>query len=283
MLFKLHKKCSNKQGISPAISTVIITGAMFAIVSVSFFFANNFLWTRVAEGEFNSSKQLMQTIGLQIDDVAWTVGRTETVTYGSQYGDIVFGPSALSYTITVNRSGYSPYSIPVETGALMFNFPTSRYSITNNYFENIYPEQTDSLTLTGTSAPVARVFALERVPLADGSYIRVVVAPTIRVLYSSITTGDSTTNYIRMYLPALNLGEFPRYTKSITLTSESLDARTFHDVTGVTVEVNYDDGSVMDFAFSNFTFGSEQTLSIPSGEVVLELYLSEVSVGFGIN
>ncbi len=213
MLFKLHKKCSNKQGISPAISTVIITGAMVAILSVTLVFANNFLWTRVAEGEFNSSKQLMQTIGLQIDDVAWTVGRTETVTYGSQYGDIVFGPSALSYTITVNRSGYSPYSIPVETGALMFNFPTSRYSITNNYFENIYPEQTDSLTLTGTSAPVARVFALERVPLADGSYIRVVVAPTIRVLYSSITQewATQTNKYIEC-ICRLNLGEFPRYT-----------------------------------------------------------------------
>ncbi|MFA5363647.1 MAG: hypothetical protein WC325_00505, partial [Candidatus Bathyarchaeia archaeon] len=231
MLFKLAKKRSNKRGISPAISTVIMTGAMVAILSVTLVFANNFLWTRVAEGEFNSSFQLMQTVGLQIDDVAWTVGRTETMTYGSQYGDVVFGPSALNYTINVEHGEVSYPPISVETGVLMFNFPTSRYSIANNYFENIYPKQIDSLTLNGTSAPVARVFALEKVPLADGSYIRVVVVPTVRVLNSSITTSGSTTNYIRVYLPVLSLGEFPRYTKSITLTSESLDAQTFHDVT----------------------------------------------------
>ncbi|PVX24021.1 MAG: hypothetical protein CW691_08870 [Candidatus Bathyarchaeum sp.] len=284
VLFKFDNKRSGKRGVSPAISTVIMTGAMVAILAVTLGFANNFLWTRVAEGDFNSSKQLMQTVGYQIDDVAWTSGRTETVNYGSQYGDVLFQESALTYNVTVHRNSLPDYVVTAETGALMFVFPTSRYSISNDYFENIFPSQTSSLIMNGTSAPVARVFALEKLPMADGNYIRVVVVPSVRVLNSTIITSGSTTNYIRMYLPVLTAGEAPRLSQSITLTGESLDARTLNDITGITVGVSYDDGSVIDFAFSQFNFGSEENLSLATeGKIVLELYLSEVSVGIGVN
>jgi hypothetical protein len=285
LLLKVHKKRSGKQGISPAISSVILTGAMVAILSVALVFANNFLWSRVAEGDFDSSKQLMQSVGLQIDDVAWTVGRTETILYASQYGAVMFAPSALTYTVTVNG-----VSTPYETGALMFNLPTSRYSVTNNYWERIFPVQDESLTLKGTSAPVARVFVVERLPMADGSYIRVVVAPSIRVLYSSINTSISTC-YIRMYLPVLNAGAAPRLSQSITLTGESVNAHTVNDVTSISVTVDFPSAaSGLDSVFFNFPDNSE-LLDVPSmgslpseyDNVVFELYLSEVSVDFGLN
>ena len=278
---KFYKKRSGKKAVSPAISTVILTGAMVAILSVASGFANNFLWSRVAEGEFDSSKQLMQTVGLQIDDVAWTVGRTETILYASQYGEVVFVPSALTYNVTVNGE-----SEQYETGALMFNLPTSRYSITNNYWERIFPDPDESLTLKGTSAPVARVFEVERLPMPDGSYIRVVVAPSIRVLYSSINTSISSTYYIRMYLPVLNAGEAPRLSQSITLTGESVNAHTVNEVTSISVAVAFpSEGSGLDSVFFNFPGENPEDIPVPSGydNVVLELYLSEVSVDFGLN
>jgi len=282
-MFNVHKKRSGNKAVSPAISTVIMMGAMVAILSVTLVFANDFLWSSVAEGDFNSSKQLMHTVGLQIDDVAWTMGRTETIVYASQYGEVVFNPLALNYTITVDRDGALPsYNISRVTGAVMFNFPTSRYTLNDGYWENISPAQNGYLTLKGTSAPVARIFAVEKVPMADGSYIRVVVAPAVRVLNSSITTSGSKTNYVRMYLPVLSAGEAPRLSESITLTGESLDALTISDVVGINVTVSFQDGSDFDSAFFNFPFDSED-VSIPSGDVILELYLSEVSVGFGIN
>lgn len=284
VLFKFARKRSGKRGVSPVVSTVIMTGAMVAILSVTLIFANNFLWTRVAEGDFNSSKELMQTVALQIDDVAWTVGRTETTSYGSQYGNVIFQQSALTYNVTVGRDGEPNYVVSCESGAVMFVFPTSSYTLTNDYFENIYPNQMSSLILSGTSAPVARVFAVEKVPMADGSYVRVVAVPAIRVLTSFINTSLSSTYYVRMYIPVLNQGETPRLSQSITLTGESLDARTINDVANITVGVSYENGSVIDFAFSNFLFESEEDISIPMGvDVVLELYLSEVSVGFGVN
>jgi hypothetical protein len=279
---KFHKKSSGKKAVSPVVSTVIMTGAIVAILSVALVFANNFLWSRVAEGEFDSSKQFMQAVGLQIDDVAWTMGRTETIRYSSQYGEVMFAPSALTYSISVNEGAPEQY----ETGALMFNLPTSRYSITNDYFERIFPVQDEYLTLTGTSAPVARVFVVEKLPMADGSYIRVVVVPAVRVLYSEIKTSATITSYIRMYLPVLSVGEAPRLSQSITLSGKSLNASTTSGVTSINVAVGFQEDSLFDFAFStegHFPFDLEQDLSVPSGDVVLEFYLSEVQVDFGLN
>jgi hypothetical protein len=287
VLFKVHKKRSGKKGISTAISSVIMTGAIVAIVSVALVFANNLLWSRVAEGDFDSSKQLMHTVGLQIDDVAWTVGRTETIRYASQYGEVVLEPLILNYTVTVG-DGVDVYNFSNLTGALMFNLLTSRYTVTNGYWARISPDQNDSLTLKGTSAPVARVFAVERMPMSDGSYIRVVVAPAIRVLFSSINTSVSSTYYIRMYLPVLVAGEAPRLSQSITLTGESLEAQTLNAVESVSVTVDFPreaSPANFDSAFFNFPGDNPEDITIPSGydNVVFELYLSEVSVEFGVN
>jgi len=281
MLFKLQKKHLKNRGVSPAISSVILTAAIIAILTVAMGFANNLLWSKIAEGEFDSSKQFMHTVGLQIDDVAWTVGRTETIGYASEYGEVVFLPSALTYTVSVNGD-----SEQYETGALMFNMPTSKYSISNDYWERIFPNQDESFTLKGTSAPVARVFVVERLPMADGRYLRVVVAPSVRVLYSSINTTVSSTYYVRMYLPVLNVGETPRLSQSITLTGQSINSHTANDVSSISVAVDFPSEDFdFDSAFFNFPGENSEDIPVPSGydNVVLELYLSEVSVEFGLN
>lgn len=287
-LFKVRKKRLSKRGMSPVISSVIMTGAMVAILSVALVFANNLLWSKVAEGDFDSSRQLMQTVGLQIDDVAWTIGRTETIRYASQYGGIEFEPSVLTYNVTVVTSTATSEFLNT-TGALMFNLPTSRYSISDDYWERIFPDPDESLTLTGTSAPVARVFAVERTPMPDGKYIRVVAAPSIRVLFSSINSSDNT-YYVRMYLPVLSAGESPRLSQSITLTGESVKAHTLNNVQSISVAVDFPKGTSDDFDSAFFNFPSDSEVFDFSGfysagynNVVLELYVSEVSVGFGVS
>ena len=284
MFGKFRKKSSDKRGMSPVVSTVIMTGAMVVILGVALVFANNLLWSRVAEGDFDSSRQLMQSVALQIDDVAWTTGRTETIRYASQYGAIEFEANVLNYTVNVTV-GAVVHSYNYSTGALMFNIPTSRYSISDYYWERIFPETDENLTLKGTSAPVARVFAVERTPMPDGKYIRVVTAPSIRVLNSSITTGTST-YYIKIYLPVLNLTHSPRILQSITLTGESLNAHTINDVDSIDVTVSFPSvGSGFNSTFFNFPFDSE-TISVPSSgysNVVVEFYVSEVSVAFGVS
>jgi len=266
----------DKRAISPAISTTILTSAVIVMLLVTTTFANNYLSQRIAENEFSAMKQFMQTIGLQLDDVAWTIGRTQTVRYASTYGQVNFESPALNYAIYVNNVVVANFS----TGVLLFNMPTNRYNMGNEYTTRIFPASRSFLQ-QGTSAPVDQVFIIEIVPMNDGNYIRIVMAPSIRMLNSTITSGGTTKNYYNFYLPILKLGSAPRLSQSITLEGTTLNAMTKGDVTAVKVTVDFPRGSLgFDNSFFNFEH-LEEDVNVPTGSI-LEFYTSEVKLSLGL-
>jgi hypothetical protein len=256
---------------------------MVALITVALVFVNNRLWANVAESDFSSAKQFMQTIGLQIDDVAWTIGRKATVRYSSTYGTVNFLPSALNYTVYVNDQFFASYKV----GVLLFNIPVSRFSLYDGLYELIYPSLVSNLTFTGTSAPVARVFAVEKLtpPMSDGSFIRIVVAPSIRLLFSTTSASGTSTSYIRLYLPVLVRGSAQGSYQSVTLTGNSLTTSTKNQVTSVKVTVGFpSETSQQGFDASFFHFPSSyQVIPVPPGysDSVLEFYSGEVKVELG--
>jgi hypothetical protein len=278
MALKLTKQRRSNRAVSPAISTVIITGIMVALITVALAFASNFLLLRIAESEFSSAQQFMQTLGLQVDDVAWIVGRTETLRYSSKYGGVSFEP-ALNYTIYVNTTTQSNLKFYTNiTGIVCFNMPVSQYSLGDDYFGLIYPSSDDGFLLNETSSPVARVFEVEKLPMADGSFIRVVVAPTIRMLNLSIGSAQ----YIRLYLPILSQKGSPGNSQSITLTGESIETKTIEGVTGIKIQASFPlNLNGFDGSFFNFSPNPE-TISLAGG-AVLEIYVGGVDVAFGVH
>ncbi|MDI6690909.1 MAG: hypothetical protein QME50_03450 [Candidatus Bathyarchaeota archaeon] len=268
----------DERGVSPAISTIILTSAVVVLLLVAVVFANNFLTARMAENEFSAVKQFMQTVGLQVDDVAWIIGRTQTVRYASKYGQVNFETLALNYTVYVNGS---VYFVAYSTGILLFNMPISKYSVGNNYYESIFPSDSSFLQV-GSSAPVCYVYVIEKLPMDDGDYIRVVVAPIIRVLNSTISAGGEVKNYFKFYLPILSSGDHPRLSQSVTLTGRNVSVKTEDGVTSVKINVTFPKSSLgFDEGFFNFD-EIEETLSVPSGSVV-EFYTSEVVVSLGLH
>lgn len=275
MGLRVNKKRRNDKAVSPAISTVIITGTMVALISVALVFASNFLLLRMAESEFVSSKQFMQTLGLQIDDVAWVTGRTETIRYSAKYGDVAF-KNALNYTIYINTTTQTNRIFYTNTtGMICFNMPIKSYSVGNNYFETIYPSSNTGFLLTGASAPLAKVFALQKLAMSDGDFVRVVVSPTIRMLSLSI----GSTKYVRLYLPILSEGEAPRHSQSITLAGESV-SKLGETVTGIKIKVSF---PLVGFDNSFFKFPQTEQQIPLTGTTVLELYVGGVDVAFGVH
>jgi len=264
------KKGRRNRAVSPAISTVIVTGAVVSLVTVALAYANNLLLYRLAASEFDSSKQFMKTIGLQIDDVAWVVGLTETVRYSSRHGDVKL-ESALNYTIYVNDQVlYSNIS-----NIICFNMPTSQYSIANDYFELIYPSDNEFLS-EGSSAPVTRVSVVQRSPMADGSFVRLVDVPIIRMVQSTIAD----TTYVRLYLPILRIGETPRKSQSVSLTGNSIVTMIEEGVTEIKVELNFPQSSFDNFFFK-FPY-TEKSIALAES-AVLELYVGTIDVSLGVH
>jgi hypothetical protein len=251
---------------------------------VTIVFANNFLDARIAENEYSSNKQFMLTTGLQVDDVAWTIGRTQTVRYSSRYGNVKFEPSVLNYTFEVYDGSWRNV-LNTTTGIILYNMPTSMITYGNNYLERIFPSS-DSFLQNGTSAPVTTVFAVEKLPMDDGSYTRVVVAPLIRMLSS--TVGE--TSYVKFFLPFLNNGTNKYLSQSITLTGTDVNKVTIRNVTQVRITVAFPStaesrGFAQDFF--NFekqviTLNSASSPILPANSVV-ELYVGTVSVSLGLH
>ena len=272
----LNKSDRRDKAVSPAISTVILTSIIIVLMIVALAFANNLLASKIAESDFNSAKQFMHTIGLQVDDVAWTIGRTETVRYSSRYGQMQLLPQALKYTIQYQNESGGPYPlVSYEVGILLFNIPVSQYSLPDDYYEQIFPSS-NAFIQTGASAPVARVFAVEW--LQSGSFVRVVVAPCIRLLNSP---DGYSPFYVRLYLPLLTLGSPPGSAQSVTLTGSSVNATTINHVTSIDVTVSFPRSG---FDNSFFHFSNVYETIVPQGEnSVFEFYVAMVTASLGVH
>jgi hypothetical protein len=272
----------DKRAVSPAISTVILTAAVVVMILVAMGFANTFLDARMAENEFSTNKQFMLTTGLQIDDIAWTIGRTQTVRYSSKYGNIKFQSSAVNYTFEVNTGSGWTFLFSNATGMILFNIAVSTYSISNNYFERIMPSSNGSFLQQGPSAPVSQVFCVEKLPMIEGNYTRIVVVPSIRMLSSTISGSQSptSTNYTKFYLPTLEPGTHLYRSQSITMTGNDITKIVRSGVNQVRINVTFPNvGSGFDSNFFNFDHISE-TKTLSPGSVV-EFYVGRVIVTLG--
>jgi hypothetical protein len=266
-----------RRAVSPAISTVILTGAIIVLLSVAIVFANNFLNARMAEDEFNAVKQFMQSVALQMDDVAWTIGRTQTIRYACKFGAVDFEQAVLTYTVFVNGTVcLGNYT----TGALLFNMPIDKYSVGNGYYEDVFPSNRSFLHV-GASAPVGRVYVVEKIPMYDGGFVRVVVVPTIRMFNSTISLGGNVTNYYKFYLPVLSSGVHSYKSQSVTLTGRSVSVET-GGAYSVKISVSFPMAEAgFDSGFFNFQSRVVE-MNVPSGSVV-EFYTGDVAVSLGLH
>ena len=66
----------------------------------------------------------MQTAGQQIDDIAWTIGRTQTISYNSRFGQLKLEPAVVTYTVEVHvGSQWQTLPISIQTGVILYNMP----------------------------------------------------------------------------------------------------------------------------------------------------------------
>jgi len=134
----------------------------------------------------------------------------------------------------------------------------------------------------GTSAPVSHVYVIEKLPMDDGNFIRVVVAPSIRMLNSTISTGGNETNYFRFYLPILSSGTHPRYSQSVTLAGSKVLVKTEGAVNRVRIHISFPKGSLgFDKEFFNFE-KEDEIINVSSGSVI-EFYTGKVIVSLGLH
>jgi hypothetical protein len=236
--------------------------------------------TQMAQNEFSSNKQFMLTAGLQVDDIAWTIGRTQTITYSSKFGFLHYNESVLDYTFQVFTSvGNFNFTSPA-TGIILYNMPISSYSPGDNYFERVPYSTNGSFLQRGSSAPVSQVFCQEKIFKNQTSYTRIALVPTIRMLNSTVV-GSQPTSYFKFYLPYLvEGGSTYSSSPSVTITGQNVTKITETQVNKLIITVSPNKSSGFDSSFFNFP-DSSVTLNINSSNSVVEFYFGEIQVKEG--
>jgi hypothetical protein len=283
--------------VSTAISTVIMTSAVIVMIMVVMLFSNSYLDSRMAENEFLSNKQFMLTTGLQVDDIAWTIGRTQTVRFSSRYGSVKLADSAMTYTFEVNGPGtgsqwQSLGSGVWSTGVLSFNMPIQAYTLGNGYNVCLYPSNRSFLQGPSASTPVTQVLVVEKLPMTEGNFTRIVAVPMMRMLNSTIY-GTPTQNYYKFYLPTLTSGTNQYLSQSVTLTGTGITKLAMTGINQVRVNVTFPKAASAGFDYSFFNFNNTlvnpqtpqgyytKTYSLATGSTV-ELYVATVAVSLGL-
>jgi hypothetical protein len=259
-----------------------MTSAIIVLVLVTMTYAQNYLGSSMAQNDFTTNEQFMQTTALQIDNVAWMMGRTQTILYTSTYGSVGFEPQAVDYSMEINTgSGWQLVNLTLQTGIVLFNMPTTSYTLGNNYLKQL--SSNGSFLQEGPSAPVADVYAIEKLPMSDGNFLRVAAIPTIRMLSTNV--GSQT--YVEFYLPLLQKGTNGGFSQSVTLIGQSVTQYMQSGVTEVRFNATFPLASEGFnsgfFPFGNTLANNQYTVTenLPSNSTV-QLYMGDVSVSLGL-
>jgi hypothetical protein len=265
----------DNRGASPALSTLILTAAVIVMVLIAMSYANNILNTKMAQNEFTTNEQFMQTAGQQIDDIAWTIGRTQTISYNSRFGQIKIEPAVITYTVEAHiGSQWQTLPISIQTGIILYNMPVNSYTLVNGYFQRLPADANNSILQAGSAAPITQVFATEKMPMTSGSYLRVVVVPTMRVL------GSASTNCYKLYLPTLSNGTQNYYTQSLMMTGDGIQKVVKSGVDQIRITAAFPKAA-QGFDASFFNFHSISETYATSANSLVELYVGDVSVKIG--
>ncbi len=123
--------------------------------------------------------------------------------------------------------------------------------------------------------------------MSGGSYNRIALVPTMRVLTSTVTSTTGSTNYFKFYLPDLENGTNLYRSQSITLTGEGISKVTQDHVDQVIISVSFPQAASLGFDSSFFNFKSN-TITLDSASTpkltpdsVVEFYVGNVIVTIG--
>ena len=157
----------------------------------------------------------------------------------------------------------------------------------NGYFERIPSNANSSFLLSDSTSPISQVICEEKLPMSDGSFTRIALVPTMRVLASTITSTGTSTNYFKFYLPNLENGTNLYRSQSITLTGNGVSRATQSGVDQVIITVSFPkaaslgfDSSFFNFKSTAITLDSHSTPKMTPNSVV-EFYVGNVVVTIG--
>jgi hypothetical protein len=246
------------------------------MVLVAMMYSNSYLNDNLAKNEFAVNKQFMLTTSLQLDDIAWIIGRAQTIRYSSKYGVVDFQNNALNYSFEIKTNGVWTKVFDQSTGVVTYDIITGNSLLGNDHFQNV-SSTSRAINQTGPSAPIANVYAIEGGTASGQNLAHIVIVPTVRMMTSMI----GTQNYVKFYLPLLQTGSITSSYQSVTLVGDPGTKYVYAGVSAVRLNATFP-AAAQGFTSAFYHFESNSVTIPLNSDSVVDFYLGKVTVSLGL-
>jgi len=263
----------SKRGVSQLVVAVILIAITISAILVTLPFIEQQRRKELVKSEWEYMRTYMTALQNAVDDVAWMLGKTRSLQFSMSNGFMFAEPDALNYSVLVDKgSGYVSLVENITTGVLGYKTFIYDYSLGGDYYEAIRPNE-QSFSHTGGAKPFTYLFGVEKIPMADGDFLRLVLAPTVTVL--SFEVGGE--QRYRVLIVKLSGTGTQAGRDRVTVTGVSYEVETADNVNALKVTVGFPKTGY-DNTFFNFQETST-VIDVPDGSVV-EVMTCEVTYKF---
>ncbi|MGD9131043.1 MAG: hypothetical protein PVH73_05665 [Candidatus Bathyarchaeota archaeon] len=214
---RVKRFCLSKRALALPITFLLLFASLFAVISITYYFAVSKVNVNNQILQISSAKQSMNTIEKSLQLVVWQPGSSKTIEFGDCGGTLKTEPSANLLTINVTDETFSEVIFNSSVGGLIYELPYSQSADTGLYLKGT------SQVVENRSGAVMTQLYIE----SGEEHPEIVLR--YRPVVSSVTGGTENgkpVNNVRIYVVNLNssqnlvlMGKIPIKTSCVNTTT----------------------------------------------------------------
>jgi len=256
---------SDKQGVSHAVSAVIVTTTIIALVLAASTYAYQVLEQHRATAEFECAKESILAFNDALENVAWKPQAARSTRFTIEYGDLQLKPNATSLIVNATVDGVTETLYNNSTGVV-------QYYIKNKYVN--FGEGYESYILGNASTlVVGNTESYGRALIKQSSgWVSITLNYRVRAMRTSVIQVNGQTNYVDIWIIKVIVGQSSSYVHDFDLRVRCLDVKTTtygpYPATGsCTISVQL-----------GASTPTQNTIDLVPGTVVLNVIVAQVQV-----
>jgi len=211
----------NKQGVSHAISAVIVTTTIIALVLAASMYAYQVLEQHRATAEFECAKESILAFNDALENVAWKPQAARSTRFTIEYGDLQLIPDATSLIVTVDGVTDPLYSN--STGVVKYYIKNRYVNFGEGYESYILGDA--SILVVGNTESYGRALIKQ-----SSGWVTITLDYRVRAMRTSVIQVDEgdegTVNYVDIWIVKVIVGQKSSYIHDFDLKVRCLDVKT---------------------------------------------------------
>jgi hypothetical protein len=267
----LRRLLRSRKAVSPAISTVIITGTIVVLVLVAYTYVFQALERQSGNSEFEIAKKGILAFDDAVENVAWKPLSSRSTRFVANYGAVELVPNALNFNVTAYAGGNS-CSFSNLTGVVKYFTGTEYVTYGNNFKEYILGNE--STVVSGSTGKLGQVVVEQQ-----ARWINITLSYRVLAMKTSeMSVGAQYMTYIDIQMIRINISKRSSFTGEFDLNAKCSSVTLPVDPKNSTFPVS--SGTI---GLVSARFGTGQTYSwttppLRQGNVTFNFLLSNVEV-----